>query len=82
MGASNKVVFCCLKGYWLSFAPDGERRVTSLLTDVCPPTLITSYSPLSEKGLALSDMLDSLLQNQVIEEIPPTQLCFFNIVFL
>ena len=50
-----------------------------MLTDVCPPTLITSYPPLSEKGLALSEMLDSFLQKQVIEEVLPTQFCFFNI---
>ena len=82
INASNKVVRWCLKGYRLPFAPDGERRATCLLTDVCPPTLITSYPPLSEKGLALSEMLDSLLQKQVIDEVLPTQFCFFNIVFL
>ena len=68
----RKVVRWCLKGYRLPFAPDGERRATSLLTGVCPPMLITSYPPLSEKGLALSEMLDSLLQKQVIEEVLPT----------
>ena len=42
IGASKKVVCWCVKVYRLPFAPDGERRTTSLLTDVCPPTLITS----------------------------------------
>ena len=71
IGDSNKVVRWCLKGYRLPFAPDDERRVTSLLTDVCPPTLITSYPLLFEKGLALYYMLESLLQKHVIEEVPP-----------
>ena len=82
IGASKKVVRWCLRGYRLPFVPDGERRATELLRPVCPPSLVPSYPPTSEKGLALAAMIDTLLQKDVIEEVPPTQFCFFNIVFL
>ena len=58
-----------------------RRRFCGLYQVVCPVPLVPSYSPTSEKSLALIAMVKTLLQKDVIKEVPPTQLCLFHIVF-
>ena len=74
--ASKKVVRWARKGYRLPFIPDGEIQARAFLRFSAPQTLIPSYAADSVKGKALSEMLTSLLQKSVIEQVPPNTLCF------
>ena len=82
IGASKKYARWLNRGYRLPFLPGGEQEARSLLSSSCPSFLIPSYPKTSEKGVALLEMIDVLLQKDVIERVEEGDLCFFNVVFL
>ena len=82
IGAPKRIARWLNRGYRLPFELGAESEARALLSTHCPATLIPSYSPTSEKGRVLKEMMATLLEKQVIEVIQFDQLAFFNVVFL
>ena len=82
IGAPKRIARWLNRGYRLPFAPGEEEVARSLLVRSCPATLIPSYPATSEKGVALREMMTTLLEKQAIEPLPQGSLAFFNVVFL
>ena len=82
IGASKRIARWFNRGYRLPFLPGAELVARSSLTKTCPQSLRTSYPEKSEKGRALKEMIETLLEKQAIEVIDNESLAFYNIVFL
>ena len=82
IGASKKYARWLNRGYRLPFKTNGEQEARALLSTSCPKFLIPSYPEDSEKGVALREMMTTLLEKDVIETISEGELGFFNVVFL
>ena len=82
IGASKRIARWLNRGYRLPFKPGSEEVARKSLSRNCPRPLQASYPENSEKGRALKEMVDTLLEKQVIEVIPQESLAFFNVVFL
>ena len=82
LGAPKTVIRWFRRGYPLPFKREGGQTPSVSLSPSCPPGLVTSYAPGSEKLAALQAKVQELLNKQVIAEVPEGCPAFHNRVFL
>ena len=81
IGCSRRVLRWLAKGYRLPFVPGGQAQALACRRRSCPKQLRIHYND-PVKAQALADLIRSLLDKDVIEEIPINANVFHCLLFL